>query len=96
MKADLHMHTTASDGYYTPTQIVKKAKKIGLKAIAITDHDTVNGVKEALEAGKKYGLEVIPGVEFSCGLSKFKEHHGKTFHLVGLFVDYKNKELVEA
>ena len=96
MKADLHIHTIASDGHYTPTQIVQKAKKGGLKAIAITDHDTVGGVEEALKAGKKYNFEVIPGVEFSCGLFKFEEHKRKTFHLVGLFIDHTNKELVEA
>lgn len=65
---DLHIHSTASDGSFTPTQIVQMAKKEGFSLIAITDHDTMGGVKEALEAGKQYGVEVIPGVEISAGV----------------------------
>lgn len=60
---DMHCHTTASDGSLTPTEIVKLAKESGLKAIAITDHDTVDGIDEALEAGEKYNIEVIKGIE---------------------------------
>eukprot|EP00831_Metopus_contortus_P040687 TRINITY_DN31870_c0_g1_i1.p2 TRINITY_DN31870_c0_g1~~TRINITY_DN31870_c0_g1_i1.p2 ORF type:complete len:457 (-),score=97.81 TRINITY_DN31870_c0_g1_i1:82-1452(-) len=65
MSIDLHTHTTASDGTLSPTELVKLAKETGLDAIAITDHDTFQGVEEALEAGKKYGVEVIPGTELS-------------------------------
>ncbi len=65
---DLHIHSTASDGSYTPTQLVQMAKKQGFSLIAITDHDTMGGVKEGLAAGKQYGVEVIPGVEISAGV----------------------------
>ena len=65
---DLHIHTTASDGTATPEEVVRMAKKKGFSLISITDHDTMDGVKEALEAGKKYNVEVIPGVEISAGV----------------------------
>ncbi len=66
---DLHIHTTASDGTYTPTQVVRMAKEKGFTLVAITDHDTMDGVAEAMEAGKQYNVEVIPGVEISSGVS---------------------------
>jgi hypothetical protein len=62
---DLHMHTTASDGDYSPAEIVRKAKEAGLKTIAITDHDTLAGIKEAQAEGDKLGVRVIAGVELS-------------------------------
>lgn len=62
---DLHTHSTCSDGTLTPTEVVKLASEKGLAAIALTDHDTIDGLKEAVEAGKKYGIEVITGIEFS-------------------------------
>lgn len=68
--ADLHNHTTASDGDFPPRALIKEAKSLGLKAVGVTDHDTINGVKSAVEAGKKYDIEVIPGVEVSV---RFKE-----------------------
>ncbi|MEA2071234.1 MAG: PHP domain-containing protein, partial [Asgard group archaeon] len=86
---DLHLHTTASDGTFTPSEMVKFAKVKGLSAIAITDHDTVNGVPEAIYAGKKEKLEVISGIEFST------EYHNQSIHIVGLFVDYLDKELLK-
>ena len=63
--ADLHNHTTASDGEYTPTELVNKARDLGLEAIGVTDHDTLAGLDEALAAGKSVGILVIPGVEVS-------------------------------
>ena len=60
---DLHLHTTASDGCLTPSQVVAEAQARGVKVIAITDHDTVEGVDEALAAGKELGVRVIPAVE---------------------------------
>ena len=63
--ADLHNHTTASDGEYTPTELVQAAHELGLKAIGVTDHDTLNGLDEAMEAGNALGMTVIPGVEVS-------------------------------
>ena len=62
---DLHTHSTCSDGTFTPEEVVEEAAKAGLSAIALTDHDTINGLSSAIEAGKKYGVEVITGIEFS-------------------------------
>lgn len=62
---DLHTHSTASDGTMTPTEIVIAAKAAGLEAVALTDHDTVQGLPEFMEAGRAHGLEVIPGVELT-------------------------------
>ncbi len=84
---DLHVHTTASDGTFSPSQIVKIASELKLKAIAITDHDTVDGIEEALEAAKKENIEIIPGIEFST------EIYNESIHIVGLFVDYNNSKL---
>ena len=67
-RVDLHVHTTASDGQYSPAQVVQKALDIGLGAISITDHDTTAGVAEALEAAQGTALQVIPGVEISTDL----------------------------
>ena len=63
--ADLHNHSTASDGEYTPSELVRQASVVGLKAIALTDHDTIGGLDEAVEAGHRYGIKVIPAVEVS-------------------------------
>lgn len=76
MIADLHTHTTASDGQYTPTQVIQLAKARGLDVLAITDHDTIDGLREAVQAGEQYGLRVIPGIELSA-----KEY--STFHILG-------------
>ncbi len=84
---DLHTHSTFSDGTWTPEEIVTYSDKIGLSAIAITDHDTVNGLETFMNVDSK-ALKV-PGIEISI------EYDKGTFHLVGLFVDYKNKDLVE-
>ena len=64
---DLHTHTTYSDGTLTPREVVKMAAEQGFAAIAITDHDSMDGIDEALAAGREFGVEVIPGVEFSAG-----------------------------
>lgn len=76
---DLHIHTTASDGSFSPSEIVKKATEIELKAIAITDHDTIAGVPEALAAARKYGLAVIPGVEIGV------DFDSSDIHILGCF-----------
>lgn len=86
---DLHAHTSASDGTYSPNELVTLAKSEGIEAIAITDHDTIEGVPEALESGEKIGLEVIPGVEISI------DHQPGSMHVLGLFLDIKNKKLIE-
>ena len=62
---DLHTHSIKSDGSMTPAEVVREAKKAGLSAIALSDHDTVDGVKEAMEEGKRIGVEVVPAIEFS-------------------------------
>lgn len=80
-RCDLHTHTEASDGMQPPEENVRLAKEKGLAAVAITDHDTVAGVKEALEAGEKYGMTVVPGVEISTRAG------GKDIHVLGYFVD---------
>ncbi|MBH5316773.1 PHP domain-containing protein [Paenibacillus sp. GSMTC-2017] len=64
-KVDLHTHTTASDGIHAPTVVVQMAKAAGLGAVAITDHDTVAGVSEAVAEGERIGITVVPGVELS-------------------------------
>ncbi len=76
MKADLHTHTAASDGQYTPSELAGLAKKRGIEVLAVTDHDTIAGVDQAMEAGRAVGLRVIRGVELSA-----KENHG--FHILG-------------
>ncbi|MBF7095807.1 PHP domain-containing protein [Alkalibacter mobilis] len=84
---DLHSHTTASDGSLTPAELVDKAVEIKLEALAITDHDTIAGLKEAMARGKELGLEVISGVEISSDVDELD------VHLVGLFFDPKNPEI---
>ena len=84
---DLHVHTTASDGSLSPSEVVKRAKVLGLKAIAITDHDTVAGVEEALKEGESSKVEVIPGIELSVDVSK------GTCHLLGYFIDSQDENL---
>lgn len=84
---DLHVHSTASDGTFTPTELVTEAKRCGLSAFALTDHDTVDGISEALAAGEASGFEVIPGVELST------EYNETEIHVVGLFIDPANTEL---
>lgn len=86
---DLHTHTYYSDGGLSPTELVKAAKKAGLSAIAITDHDTLKGLPEARRAGEKYGLEVVPGVEFS---TNYKD---KDLHLLGYYINPGNPDLKE-
>ena len=84
---DLHCHTNASDGSLSPAELVQKAAEEGITTIAITDHDTVSGVREALAAGAKYGVRVIPGVEISI------DFQPGTMHVCGYFIDIDNPEL---
>ncbi len=77
---DLHTHTTASDGSMTPTELIRHAFDKGLAAVAVTDHDTVSGVAQALEEGDRLGIEVIAGVEISVDFST-------EMHLLGYFLD---------
>lgn len=84
---DLHTHSTASDGTLTPRQLVQLAAKSKLDAVALTDHDTLGGLHEALEAGKEFGIEVIPGCELSVGEGK------NSMHILGLWLDPKSTNL---
>jgi len=77
---DLHTHTTASDGTLNPADLVRKAASIGLWAVAITDHDTVGGLSQALQAGRETGVEVIPGCELSIDFPTGQ------MHILGLFL----------
>ena len=86
---DLHLHTTASDGVMSPSEIVRYAKAKGLQAIAITDHDTIEGLEEGLSEGKRIDFEVIPGIEVSA------EHSPGSMHLLGLFLDIHHPLLNE-
>jgi len=85
---DLHTHSTASDGSFKPREIVLLAKKIGLRAVALTDHDTVKGLDEFMQAGTENKLETVPGVELSAHFEK------GTLHILGYFLDYKNPTLI--
>ncbi|MBD5465289.1 MAG: PHP domain-containing protein [Lachnospiraceae bacterium] len=83
---DLHVHSTKSDGSYTPSELVEYAMKKGLSAFALTDHDTTEGLEEAFLAAEGKDIEVIPGIEFST------EYQGKDIHILGLYIDYKGEE----
>jgi hypothetical protein len=78
VKIDLHVHTYLSDGYLSPSDVVYKAHCEGVSTIAITDHDTVSGLEEALNEGKKLGVDVIPGIEISA-------RNGSSVHILGYF-----------
>ena len=80
MRVDLHIHTTASDGTYTPGEVIELALQEGLSAIAITDHDTLSGAKEGLIIGQEIGFEVIPGVELST------DFNGTDVHILGYLI----------
>ncbi len=89
MIVDLHVHTTISDGLSTPSQVVDAAVERGLNGIAITDHDSVEGINAALNRGRLYDeFYVIPGIEFSC------VYLDKEVHLLGYFFDYKSPAVV--
>jgi len=87
--ADLHLHTAFSDGTDAPEDLVKKAARAGLSAIAVTDHDSVEGVPAAIDAGITHEVEVIPGIELTA------EYEGFEIHILGYFLDYHNPALKE-
>lgn len=84
---DLHTHSTCSDGTLSPAQLVREATVAGLAAIALTDHDTMAGIAEAVAAGKASGVEVISGIEISA------DHLGRDVHILGYGADPANPEL---
>jgi predicted metal-dependent phosphoesterase TrpH len=88
-RADLHLHSTASDGRLTPAEVVQKAAERGLKFMSLTDHDTIDGIAPALAAAENFpDLKVIPGVEISTDIPKGEAH------VLGYFIDYTDRELV--
>ncbi|MCL5266017.1 MAG: PHP domain-containing protein [Chloroflexi bacterium] len=86
-KIDLHLHTTASDGVLSPEDLVALCAKLGLEAIAITDHDTTDGIPAALKAAEGTSLTVIPGIEVSADIPKAE------VHVLGYFIDYGDRAL---
>ncbi len=87
--ADLHVHTTWSDGVFSPEYMVQKASEAGLRAIAITDHDAVRGIDEAVEAGNKVGVEIVPGIELSTS------NGIHDVHILGYFFDSHHSDMLE-
>ncbi|MDP8209027.1 MAG: PHP domain-containing protein [Candidatus Electryonea clarkiae] len=87
---DLHIHSSVSDGSLSPAEIVKYASKIGLAAISITDHDTIDGIGEAMREAEQYKMEIVPGVEISA------QYKNAVPHLLGYYIDIENHELNEA
>lgn len=85
---DFHTHSTCSDGTLTPKALVNHAKKSGLSAFALTDHDSVDGIKEAKEEAERIGIEFIPGIEFSAA-------ENTETHIIGLFIDPENETLLK-
>lgn len=84
---DLHVHSTASDGSLTPSEVADEAMRMNVSAIALTDHDTIDGVKEIMEYTKDKPLEVVPGIELSC------YYQNREIHILGFYADYENEEL---
>lgn len=86
---DFHTHSTYSDGTYSPKELLQYSKKKNLKAIALTDHDTVNGINEALKYSKVYNIELVQGIEISS------EYKNKEIHILGLFIKSDCELLLE-
>ena len=86
---DLHVHTTCSDGLLRPEEVVIKAKEVGLAALGIADHDSVDGIEKAIKTGEEIEFEVVPAVELSC------IHNNNDIHILGYYPDYQNQELLD-
>ena len=89
---DLHIHSNASDGSYTPSEIVQMSHRMGLKAIAITDHDTIDGSRSALKSGIPSSMDFVTGVEISTGVPSFCQA-SSSIHMLGYFIDLDNENL---
>ena len=86
---DLHIHTHFSDGLLSPTEIIELAADRHLKAIALTDHDEVQGIDEAIQVGKEHGIEVVPAIEIGTS------YHGKDLHILGYYINHHDPILLE-
>jgi hypothetical protein len=86
-KTDLHTHTFHSDGLYSPEDLVIKAHSQEIEQLSLTDHDSVNGISESIECAKKFGIEIIPGLEISSDIRDTE------VHILGYFIDPNNLEL---
>lgn len=89
MFADLHLHTVFSDGTYTPEQLVERARRLGFSAVALTDHDTVEGCRQTAAACASAGLEFFPGTELTA------EQEGHEIHILGYCIDTGDERLLE-
>lgn len=85
---DLHVHSNASDGTYSPEELIAYGAEKKLKALALTDHDTVEGLSNAFATASKWNLELVPGIELST------EYKGKDVHILGLYIDWKDTEFL--
>jgi predicted metal-dependent phosphoesterase TrpH len=83
-KVDLHLHSTESDGRLSPTRLLELAERNGVRRLALTDHDTTQGLAEAFEAGRQLGVEVFPGIELSTDIP------GTEVHVLGLFLRHED------
>lgn len=90
MKADLHVHSTASDGACSPHELVDLALRAGLTHLALTDHDSVEGIASARDRARGTGLRIIPGVELSC-----VTQDGRDLHVLGYWIDHEDDRLLE-
>ena len=88
---DLHLHSIYSDGTSTPKELVEQGVRLGLRAIALTDHDTVKGVDELASAAKEQRMDFIPGVELSAGTFSLRKDHQKEVHILGYFPRWDDK-----
>lgn len=88
-RVDFHTHTTFSDGSYTPEELLRYCKEKNLRAVSVTDHDTITSYDDAKTAADKYGIELIPGIEISC------QFEPGTLHVLGYFLNPKDPELVK-
>ena len=86
-KVDLHIHTNHSDGFYSPEEVVLKAKENELETISITDHDNLSGINDAIKKGNEIGIEVIPGLEISSDIKD------REIHILGYFIQTDSQEL---
>lgn len=88
VRVDLHLHSTCSDGIYAPAEVVRQAAEAGMAAISLADHDNIDGIDEAQEAGRKLGVTVVAGVELSSQWESYQD-----IHLLGYGFDHHNPEL---